>query len=413
MRILFLSRYQFPYVRSGGTGVVVYELMKEMKNLGHHIEHWTWDSKFESKDLKVENMVGFSPLTHVDTSDIKFRNFFDIYLHNLAMIERLKSTEPFDVIHVHTWELYLAGIFAKFLWNVPLVFTTHDVMQDDLPSEVLEPDIYLHNVFGERNIAAEADAISAVSADNRDLFCKYYPEAYAKTHVIPNGVDIEVFRKKDSKEVFRKHNINITEPYVLFLGRAVKQKGIENIIRAFELMEEDIPIVFALSLTRWDGEKHLTSDQYVEMIQRLMSKKKNVYLLMNEWDRDRVVELYSHAIFTLLPSIYEPGAITPFETQACSTPIVTNNIGIMKTCVQNGVTGVVLELDDDREKYSRKLADTILKLYHNPELVNSMRDNARKYIVENHTWTHRAIAHLRLYESLIDQKSRPLQQSLA
>lgn len=413
MKILFLSRYQFPYVRSGGTGIVVYELMKELSNLGNKIEHWTWDTKSVDQEIKINNMVGFPPLINVESTDKKFHNFFDIYLHNLAMIKKFQHTEPFDVVHVHTWELYLAGLFAKYIWNVPMVFTTHDIMQGDLPSEVLEPDIYQHNVLGERNIAVEADTIVSVSEENREMFCKYYPEAACRTHVIQNGVDINVFYKRETKEVFRKHQIEISEPYILFLGRAAKQKGIESIIRALELIEEDLPFVFALSLTRWDGLKHTPADKYIGMIKDLMKKKKNIHLLFNEWERERVAELYSQAAFTLIPSIYEPGAITLFETQACSAPVITNNTGIMKEIVKDGVNGILLELDDDSENYARKFAGAILKLYHDKTLLNTMRQNARRNIVENHTWTHRALSYIQLYKSLIAKNAAAANQNLA
>ena len=119
MRILFLSRYQFPYITSGGTGVVVYELMNEFKHLGHTVAHWTWNSKGRKTKMSVEGMVGFSPIADVGSRNLKISTLSDIHATGLSMMARFDQVNPFDVVHVHTWEMFLVAIMAKYFWKTP------------------------------------------------------------------------------------------------------------------------------------------------------------------------------------------------------------------------------------------------------------------------------------------------------
>ena len=400
MNVLFLSRYQFPYVHSGGTGVVVYELMRALRSEGHRVEHWTWKSAKPKSVPTVKGMVGFSPLTVLPTSCEKLTQFYDITLTNLSMARCLDETRPFDVIHVHTWELFLFGIMAKSRWKVPLIFTTHDIMRGDAPKEVNASDIYEFTVLGERALLSEANAIVCVSEENRKMLSRLYPDNRKKMVVVPNGVNVADFAPARSRSLFRKHKITLETPYVLFIGRAVSAKGLESVIFAARHLPERIPFVFAISTERWDGQEHHCAERYLKLIKSLAERRKGVHLIVNEWDRDAVAQLYSHAALTVMPSTYEPCGMVALESQACGTPIISNRIGFMRDCIEHGKTGILLDLDKNAKRYGGNLARAIEALYDDETKRRQFGKRAREIVKQQHSWESRARDHTALYSKM-------------
>lgn len=402
MKVLFLSRYQFPYTTSGGTGVVVYELMQSLLELGIDIQHWTWPIVKNSlaKD-ELENIKEFVPVYKTSISNTKLSKFFDTILTNLEMINSYSELKKFDLIHVHTWEMFIVGIIAKYLWKRPLIFTTHDIMVGDRPGEVHSTDIYEFSVQAERILTEESDLIINVSEDNNALFERLYPNTIGRCETIPNGVNLESFQKKTTHEVFNKHKIELISPYILFLGRASKQKGLHYLLDAIKYLPNEIPIIFALSTKRWDGESYEPASSYINRINKLKEIRKKTYTVLNEWDRCMLSELYSFAKFTVMPSIYEPCGMVALESQACGSPVLANRIGFMKDCITNNETGILIDFYDDPQEYPKDLAKNILNLWNNVELLHIMKEKTRNNVVENHSWKFRAITHIQHYSKCL------------
>ncbi len=400
MRVLFLSRYQFPFVRSGGTGVVVYELMNALRNRGVDLEHWTWPPPADSSRGPVpEAMRSFPPLAEVSACSPRTQKVITETLTNLSMIREYDNTPSFDVIHVHTWELYLAGLLAKYLWEKPLVFTTHDVMQGDRAHEVHDIDIYLYSVLAERVLARECDAIVNVSKENRLHFAGLYPGSLTKSTAIPNGVNVDTFSPTKSRIEFDRYNIGLRKPYVLFLGRASRQKGIHHLLEAMPYLRRDIPIVFALSTRRWDGAEYGPSQQYVERIKKYTVEREDTFLICNEWDRSRLREIYSHAAFTVMPSIHETCGMVAQESQACGTPVIANNLGFMRDSIVHGETGILINYRKDDVQYPQRLAFEINALWESADF-NRMGKLAEENARKHHSWKQRSAEHIQLYERL-------------
>lgn len=401
MKVLFLSRYQFPLVKSGGTGVVVYELMNTIDQIPNiEVEHWTWEPPGDVYYASISKMKTFAPLTNIDLEDARLKKLFNLILTNLKIVENYRELQKFDLIHVHTWELFLVGVLAKYLWSKPLVFTTHDIMQGDRPGEVHYTDIYDFGLLGEKVLASEIDALVAVSEENANLFREVYPESGQRVHVIPNGVNLESFQKRNSFEVFEKYDIPSHMPYIFFIGRASKQKGIEILINTIKKLPTDIPVIIATSLKRWDGELYPQAKEYLNILSKLRLKRQNLFLVINEWDRKLISELYSHASITLMPSVYEPCGMVAMESQACSTPVIATNLGFMKKSILDNETGFLLDLVPDVDVMGKRIAEKVSSVFYRPDLLSRLGSNARLYMEEKHSWETRAKRHLELYQRL-------------
>ena len=400
MRVLFQSRYQYPLVESGGLGIVVYELMKALPSLCEKVEHWTWRTRTSGFEGDIEGMVGHDRISDIEVSDPQLALLFDLELTNLSMIRDYDGRAlKFDVLHAHTWEVSLAAVIAKFTKGLPLVYTTHDIMQNDAHDELNQTsDIYGHGVMCERIMMSEADRIIAVSEDNRDALLEFYPEVASKTVVIPNGVDTDNFHPDAGLPA----ELGLNEPYMLFIGRAVPSKGIDAIIEMLEHLPDTVPMVFAISTKRWDGEAHPNARSYLEKIQALAKCRPQTRLLINEWRRDVVAGLYANAIVTIAPSTYEPCGMVTMESQACATPVVTNSVGFMKTSVRDGMDGLLIPAEPDDPDYPKAMAHTVARLIDDHSLRAEMGRRGRENVERFHSWAERARQHVAIYRELAD-----------
>ncbi|MEP4962606.1 MAG: glycosyltransferase family 4 protein [Roseobacter sp.] len=380
-------------------GIVVYELMKELPYLCEKLEHWTWASHTSASTEVVKGMIGHRPISDVKISDPQLALLFDLELTNLSMVKRYESPGfDFDVLHAHTWEVSLAAVIAKYTKKIPLLYTTHDIMQNDAHDELNETsDIYGHGVLCEKIMMSEADRIIAVSEENRDTLISYYPEVASKTVVIPNGVDTKNF----NPEATLPDDIDLQPGYIFFIGRAVPSKGIEAIISMLDHVPDHFHMVFALSTKRWDGEKHPRADYYVKLVNDLQKRRPNTKLIINEWRRDVVAGLYANAAVTLAPSTYEPCGMVTMESQACATPVITNEIGFMKDSVQDGLDGIIIGANPKDPEYPRAMAMAVLSMLENCDLQNEMGKRARCNMDQKHSWRLRAAQHKELYDQLI------------
>jgi starch synthase len=255
--------------------------------------------------------------------------------------------------------------------------------------------------MAERTVVREAQAIVSLSSDNQELLNRIYPETQKKTVSIPNGVDIQTFCPRQTRDVFAAHGLPASLcDYVLFVGRASRQKGLEYFLPAARALPPEIPIVIATSTRRWDGEEYPHSREYLEAIAKLQGERARVHVVHDEWDRSRLCELYSHAALAVVTSTYEPGCMVALEAQACGVPIVANKVGIIKDALVGNEAGVFLEPETSAEASVARLVDAIASLYRDQYLREAMGRRARPLIEASHSWERRAAQHVELYEKV-------------
>jgi glycosyltransferase involved in cell wall biosynthesis len=127
-------------------------------------------------------------------------------------------------------------------------------------------------------------------------------------------------------------------------------------------------------------------------------------------EKKEVIQLYSHADVFCCPSIYEPFGIINIEAMACETAVVASAVGGIKEVVVNGVTGILVPLEQQNtapfepvnpDKFSKDLANGINKLIDNKDLTETMAKNGRKRVEDFFDWTAIAKQVEKLYKSLI------------
>ena len=310
-----------------------------------------------------------------------------------------------DVVHCHTWYAQFAGIVAKLCYGTPLVITTHSL-------EPLRPwkreqlgHGYEASSWIEKTAIEMADAVIAVSNETKEDVLKYFDIDSDKVKVIYNGIKLDEYIVTQETSTLDKYGIDKSKPFVLFVGRITRQKGIIHLVNAIKYIDPDTQIVLCAGApdTPEIGKEMEDSVSEVKKI------RNNVIWIDEMLPKKEVIQLYSHASVFCCPSIYEPFGIINVEAMACETAVVASAVGGIKEVVVDGETGILVPLEQqnvapfealDPDKFSRDLAIGINKIINNKELRDTMAKNSRKRVEDYFDWQAIAKQHMELYTSI-------------
>lgn len=376
MKVLYITREYPPYIY-GGAGV-------HIKNLSEYVSRYIdvevrcfGDQSLEGKNLRVKGFGEWNEIKNIE----KYSSVLRVLSTGLLI-----SNDKIDsnVVHTHTWYAAFAGFLIKMLKKIPLVVTCHSLEPLRPWKEEQIGAGYGLSLWVEKNAILNADRVIAVSNEMKNDILKYFDIKEEKIAVIHNGVDIEKWNRKNTKEALKKYGIE--GEYVLFVGRTTKQKGIEILLEAAGKIKSKIVIVTAGADTK----------EYFEEIKARALNIKNVKFIGEMLSEDETIELYSNAKVFVCPSIYEPFGIINLEAMACGVPVVASYVGGIKEIIVDGETGFFFK-PSDAEELAQKV-NTILK---NQALAEKMGENGRKRVVENFSWDSIAKKTIALYKELI------------
>jgi glycogen synthase len=401
MKVLFLTREFPPYVY-GGAGVHVEYLAKELSELMKVDVRAFGDQDVVKNNLSVK---GFSwDDTNFDAAEEKLKMLFKTLKVGLDM-----NIEPTDanVVHCHTWYSHFAGILAKLCYGLPLVVTTHSL-------EPLRPwkreqlgRGYDASSWVEKTAIEMADAIIAVSEETKADVLNYFDVDEEKIEVIYNGIDLKEYAVTSETSVLESYGIDQTKPFVLFVGRITRQKGIIHLVNAIKYIDKDTQIVLCAGAP--DTED--IAKEMEDAVAKASADRDNIFWIDKMLDKKDVIQLYSHAAVFCCPSIYEPFGIINLEAMACETAVVASAVGGIKEVVVPGETGLLVSLEQQKEapfepvnpdKFSRDLAVGINTVVANKDLQKNMAKAGRKRVEDHFDWKAIAKQTKSLYKSLID-----------
>ena len=399
MKTLFFTREFPPYVY-GGAGVHVEYLAEELSKLMKVEIRSFGDQNTSEGNLTVKGFPYENPL--FDSTDSKLKAVFQTLNTGLLMNTDFIDA---DIVHCHTWYAHFAGIVAKLCYGIPLVITTHSL-------EPLRPwkreqlgRGYDASTWIEKTAIEMADALIAVSEETKEDVLKYFNVDEKKVKVIYNGINLQQYITTSESETLDEYHIDKTKPYVLFVGRITRQKGIIHLVNAIKYIDENTQIVLCAGAPD-------TKEIGLEMelaVNEIKKTRKNVIWIDKMLEKKQVIQLYSHAAVFCCPSIYEPFGIINIEAMACNTAVVASAVGGIKEVVVNGETGILIPVEQQTEapfepvnpdKFARDLAEGINNVINNPTLRNSMAQKGRKRVEEYFDWISIAKQTEQLYKSL-------------
>jgi len=400
VRVGLMTR-EYPPNVYGGAGVHVEYLSRELaKKIDVEVHCWG-DQYLDEGNLHVR---GAKPWTLIsEGTQEKYKTALETLTLNIAQMMPLAAI---DIVHTHTWYVSMAGFLAKKLFNIPFVLTTHSL--EPLRAWKAEQlgSGYAMSSWMERTAILDADAIIAVSRGTKEDIIKAYPEVDpARIHVIYNGIDLDEYQQTSATDALVKYGVDPALPYVLFVGRITRQKGVTHLVEAIQYLPEGTQVVLCAGAPD-------TPEIAAEMRQKVEEARRvnpNVVWIEKMVTKLEAIELYSNCSVFCCPSVYEPFGIINLEAMACRAPVVASATGGILEVVVDGETGYLVPFDQDPvttfpsnpDQFARDLAKKLSALLADPERAKRFGEAGRKRVEETFAWSAIADQTIDLYRELI------------
>jgi starch synthase len=403
MKALFLTN-EYPPTIYGGAGVHVDYLSRELAKL-IEVEVRCYGKELREPRLDLPNLkaVGYGCDTSTYTAP---KPLHSVFAAAQRCLDWNTTNIDADIVHLHTWYTHLGGIFAKLNYGIPLVLTVHSL-------EPLRPwkreqlgGGYDFSCWVEKTAIEMADAVIAVSKETKQDIQRYFNVPSERVPVIYNGIDLEEYRRVSTTGALEKFGVNPREPYVLFVGRIARQKGIVHLARAIQYMNPGFQVVLCAGAP----DTPEIAEEMKGLVAVAQAKRPGIVWIDQMISTKEKIELYSHAEAFCCPSIYEPFGIINLEAMACETAIVASAVGGIKEVVVEGETGFLVPLEQmkespfeavDPDRFARDLAARINTLMADPAMRARMAAAGRKRAEEHFGWGAIAQRTVELYKSLV------------
>lgn len=399
MKALLLSNEYPPYTY-GGAGVHVEYLSRELSKLIDVEVRAFGDQKISKPHLDVR---GF-PL-NTDT--------FDCPKPLRSVLGAMERCVQFNaagvdasIVHCHTWYSHFGGILAKMNYGIPLVVTVHSL-------EPLRPwkreqlgGGYDFTCWVEKTAMEMADAVIAVSKETKRDILRLFDIPEERVPIIYNGIDLVEYQKVESRSAIKRLGIDPRQPYILFVGRIARQKGIIHLVNAIKYLNPGFQIVLAAGAP----DTPEIADEMKSAVGRAQQHRDGVIWIEEMIDPKTKIELYSNASVFVCPSIYEPFGIINLEAMACGTAVVASAVGGITEVVVHGETGLLVPLDQMKEspfepsqpdRFARNLAAAINELMADPAKREAFGKAGRKRAEAKFGWDAIARETVDLYSTLV------------
>jgi starch synthase len=398
MKVLQLTNEYPPFVY-GGAGVHIDNLSKALSQFCQIEIRCFGDQQINKPNLTVKGYQNIAPGDYLTKSLNKIHDTLVRCIHFNS------DNITADIVHAHTWYTHFGGILAKLNYAMPLVLTTHSLEPlRPWKKDQLGPG-YNFSTWVEKMALEMADAVIAVSRETKNDILKHFQVKKNKIHVIPNGIDPDIYKPVKDPQRLLNLGIDPHRPYVLFVGRITRQKGILHLVNAIQYLKKEIQIVLCAS----SPDSETISKEMESLMRRAHKIHPSVHWIKNMVDTDTAVALYSHASVFCCPSIYEPFGIINIEAMACETPVVATAVGGIKEVVKNKETGFLVPVKvkelsqkpDNPDKLSRNLAAKINALMDDEQLRRQLGKAGRQRVIDHYTWKAVAKTTFELYQSLL------------
>ncbi len=397
MKVLLVNH--FP-LEGSGSGIYTKNIASKLTELGHEVMVILPENKkiskpyktktiifrsVENKNDKVDAEFNFPCFTTHPKSNNTFYQLTDEQMHHyinlmqLAIDEAVATFKP-DIIHCqHLW----IAPYCASKTGIPYVATAHGT---DLKGLVLDSRYVPYALEG----AQKSKKIITISKQvDYEVGEKYsVPDSMRK--LILNGFDENIFNLKgvNRKDVLSSFGLPDAGHVVSFVGKLANFKGVDLLLKAAKIYEEEIEDVMTLIVGHGELYEELNN------LRRSLGLK-HVYMLGHQ-HQEKVADIYNIADVSTVPSRKEPFGLVAIEALACGTPVVVTNGGGLVDFVDDTIGSVI-----DEEDYEG-LARAIVSEIKNPDK-KSKRKRAHQFAMKEFSWNRVINEVIDVYEKAINE----------
>ncbi len=410
-KIAFISEHASPMALlggadGGGQNVYVDHLARQLARLGYPVDIFT-RRDHPLQPAVVEWRSGVR-IVHVDAGPARtlpkeqLLPYMAEFGHGMLRFMRAEG-HPYALAHAN---FFMSGMVAqqlKRLIGLPYVITFHALGRVRRLSQG-QADGFSDTRFAiEEALMRDADCVIAEceqdECDMRDL----YGDACVRQEIIPCGFDPDEFWPvRDTARVGL--GLPRGEFIVLQLGRMVPRKGVDNVIRAVQMLAEGHRIRARLLVVGGDAGHADPLDN--PEVRRLAGLAQQLGIgpqveFVGAQPRHRLRDYYSAADVFVTTPWYEPFGITPLEAMACATPVVGSAVGGIRSTVVHGKTGFLVPPNDPAA-----LAARLAELQRDPKLAERLGWTGLRRAHRHFTWSRVALQVAALYRSVLAQQQQ-------
>ena len=318
MHILMVS-LDFPPV-VGGISASVYELSKALIENGCKVSVIT--RKNSSKELSFET------IEDMDIYRVKLKSLGFLYGYQIDRFikRKIKNIKP-DIIHIHG----MRPLEFYSIKEIPLVYTNHT---SGYLKRIKKGG---YRIALLKRLFEKPDLFLAPSKELLEIPFKIR----AKKVFISNGVVADKFRRdqKIREEIREKLKIKDSDILAILTRRLVWKNGVRYLALATKYIKN--PNLKLLLIG--DGE------EYEEIEKILKENFKDRFFMLGSKRHDEIVEYYSAADISILPSLMEATSISGLEAMASSLAIVGTKVGGIPEIIKDGINGFLCEPTDPKD----------------------------------------------------------------
>ncbi len=370
-RALFISDHGDPLCplggrQSGGQNVYVRELGRALGRLGWQVDVVTHHADPQTPACEKKDSLRVFRFSRGGPAFVAKEEMPVLLPHLFHHVLALAGRYDYKVIHTHYWMSGWLGLYLSNRLGLPLVHTSHSL---GVVKERAGTPVNRERLEAERLILSFADGIVTTTEQEAGIVGSLVPgdQSGSRVEVIPAGVDAGLFnpRARESRR----------PPFLLFVGRPEKNKGLDVLLRAWRRLAER-PELYVVGQHRRRPEPGLVCTGPLE-------------------HRD-LARLYKTAAVTVVPSFYESFGLVAAEAMSCGCPVIASDVGGLGEIVVHGQTGLTFPPGDHG-----RLRESLVRVLSDPPLAARLGTTAAQRAARRFNWDNIGRQTAALYERLI------------
>jgi len=378
MKIALLTEKYTPDI--GGLAISSARFSGQLASVGHDIRVFAPTLGLPSSEKRSHlssgvNVTRFGSHRRIDDTLV---DWFEL------VVEEHKH-EPFDVLHAYflTQAGFVATYTGKYL-NIPSVVS---IRGNDIERAAFDPSRFSQVMYALQNA-------SAVTTNAKELAKKANAFVDREIFIIPNGIDVEHFKPMERNEQLAEvlgiqRNNKEGRAVIGFIGELREKKGMKTLLLAYAQTAKEHSASLLIV-----GEVRQGEDQTIFEEFKQANPELNIvvtgYIPQND-----LPAYYSLIDIFVHPSLRDglPNAI--LEAMACEKPIIATSVGGVSELILDGTNGMIIPAND-----SNTLAETMMFILNNKELMATLGKSARNSIIDKFTPQKELEGNIKVYRTI-------------